>query len=142
MLKDWTPECNEALQAIKDRLANAPILQRPEFSRTFSLGVDWQPNGVAAILSQTDNESKEHVTAYASKKLSGSKRSWSATDGERFAALWGIKTFQYFPHDTEFILESDHQALKYMMTILALKGKLTRYGLEMQQYDFEIWYRP
>ncbi len=142
VVKDWTPECDVAFQAVKDRLAHAPILRGPDLSKTFSLQVDWQPNGVAAILSQTDEDSKEHVIAYASKKLSGSECNWSATDGECFAALWGIKKFHHFLHGTKFVLESDHQALKYMMTTPALKGKLARYGLEMQQYDFEIRYRP
>jgi len=30
----------------------------------------------------------------------------------------------------------------YMMTTPALKGKLVRYGLRMQQYEFEIQERP
>jgi len=76
MILERTPECNAA---IKDRLANAPILRRPE-------QVDWQPNGVIATLSQTGNPNKEHVIAYASKKLSGSEHNWVATDREYFAA--------------------------------------------------------
>lgn len=76
MILERTPECNAA---IKDRLANAPILRRPE-------QVDWQPNGVAATLSQTGNKNREHVIASASKKLSGSEHNWIATDREYFGA--------------------------------------------------------
>ena len=52
---------------------------------------------------RTDDEGKEHVISYASKKLSGSKCNWSATDGECFAALWGITKFHHFLHGSKFI---------------------------------------
>ena len=43
--KDWTAERDAAFLAIKERLANAPILRRPDLSKGFTLQADWQPNG-------------------------------------------------------------------------------------------------
>lgn len=42
---------------------------------------------------------------------------------------------------SKFILETDHDCLKYLMTCKTLRGELARYAMHLQQYDFEIHYR-
>jgi hypothetical protein len=64
----WDMGCEQAYQALKAALANAPVLTRPDFKRTFWLDMDWSPKGVGAILSQKEGKFKR-VIAYASKSL-------------------------------------------------------------------------
>jgi hypothetical protein len=64
----WDMGCEQAYQALKAALANAPVLTRPDFKRTFWLDRDWSPKGVGAILSQKEGKFKR-VIAYASKSL-------------------------------------------------------------------------
>jgi hypothetical protein len=47
----WDMGCQQAFQALKAALVDAPVLTRPDFRRTFCLDVDWSPKGVGAILS-------------------------------------------------------------------------------------------
>jgi len=47
----WDVGCEQAYQALKAALVDAPVLTRPDFKRTFWLDVDWSPKGVGAILS-------------------------------------------------------------------------------------------
>jgi hypothetical protein len=47
----WNVNCEQAYQALKAALVDAPVLTRPDFRRTFWLDVDWSPKGVGAILS-------------------------------------------------------------------------------------------
>ncbi len=44
----WDVGCQQAYQALKVALVNAPVLTRPDFRRTFWLDVDWSPKGVGA----------------------------------------------------------------------------------------------
>ncbi len=48
----WTLACQEAFDALKLRLIEAPILVRPDFEKPFILDVDWSRNGVGLVLSQ------------------------------------------------------------------------------------------
>jgi hypothetical protein len=48
----WNVDCEQAYQALKAALVDAPVFTRPDFKRTFWLDVDWSPKGVGAILSQ------------------------------------------------------------------------------------------
>ena len=41
---------------------------------------------------------------------------------------------------SKFIPETDHGGLKYLMTCDLLRGKLARYAIHLQQFDFEIHY--
>jgi hypothetical protein len=47
----WDVGCEQAYQALKAALVDAPVLTRPNFKRTFWLDVDWSPKGVGTILS-------------------------------------------------------------------------------------------
>jgi hypothetical protein len=42
----WNVNCEQAYQALKAALVDAPVLTRPDFIRTFWLDVDWSPKGV------------------------------------------------------------------------------------------------
>jgi len=64
----WDAGCQQAFQALRTALVEAPILIRPNFKRSFCLDVDWSPKGVGAILSQREGK-LEKVVAYASKSL-------------------------------------------------------------------------
>jgi hypothetical protein len=50
----WNVNCEQAYQALKAALVDAPVLTRSNFRRTFWLDVDWSPKGVGAILSQKE----------------------------------------------------------------------------------------
>ena len=92
--RDWTPECDAAMESLKDHLCSAVILMRPDPNKPFKVQVDWQPNAVAAILSQTDDNGHERPISFVSKTLSGGERNWGATDVEAYAAYWGIEKFR------------------------------------------------
>jgi hypothetical protein len=82
----WDVGCQQAYQALKVALVNAPVLTRPDFRRTFWLDVDWSPKGVGAILSQKEGKF-EKVIAYASKSLMEAQRKFHPMEGECYALI-------------------------------------------------------
>jgi hypothetical protein len=89
----WDMSCQQAFQALKAALVDAPILIRPDFKRTFCLDVDWSPKGVGAILSQKEGKF-EKVVAYASNSLTEAQRKFHPMEGECYALIWGIMHFR------------------------------------------------
>ena len=137
----WSPECQTAFETLKQRLIEPPILKRPLPHGVFTLQTDWSTKAIAAVLCQ-EQEGKECTIAYASKTLTATESNYSATEGECLAILWACKHFRHYLWGRAFFLQTDHQALKWLMTTTDLTGKLARWSLKLQEYTFEIKYRP
>lgn len=85
---------------------------------------------------------KEVVVAYAGRSLNSAELSYSATEKEALAVIEGIKKFQPYLYGRKFTVHTDHHALKWLMTIKDVTGRLARWSLFIQQFDFDIKHRP
>ena len=138
---NWDGACQAAFEDLKQRLMQSPILKRPDFSLPFILQTDWSKEAIAAVLCQVQ-DGREHPIAYASRALTPTESNYAATEGECLAVVWAIKYFRAYLWGRKFKLETDHQALKWLMTTTDLSGKLARWSLRLQEFDFEIEYKP
>jgi hypothetical protein len=64
----WSEEVQEVFNTLKEKLSEFPIPKRPDFSKVFILHTNWSVLGIGAIFGQLDEEGKEYVVAYASRK--------------------------------------------------------------------------
>ena len=55
--------------------------------------------------------------------------------------MWAVKYFRIYLNGTKFLIVTDHSALKWLMTINDPTGRLARWSLYLQAYDFEIIHR-
>jgi len=76
-------------------ITSAPVLRAPDFSKEFLLTTDASTDGIAAILSQVDDNGNEYVISYASRKT---------TDAER--------NYMTYLLGTDFTIYTDHSALQ------------------------------
>jgi hypothetical protein len=60
---NWYKKCQKAFDTIKERLTQAPILRRPDYSRPFELHTYWSEVALGAVLVQRDDEGREYVIA-------------------------------------------------------------------------------
>jgi hypothetical protein len=56
---NWSEEYQEVFYTIKERLTQAPILRRPDYSRPFELHTDWSGVGLGAVLVQRNDEGRK-----------------------------------------------------------------------------------
>ena len=138
---EWTEECQQAFDNLKKRLLEPPILKRPTPEDEYVLQTDWSQQAVAAVLCQ-HQDGREHPIAYASKSLNHAERNYSATEGECLAIVWACKYFRQYLYGKPFVLQTDHSALKWLMETRDLTGRLARWSLKLQEYTFEVRYRP
>lgn len=67
---------------------------------------------------------------------------YSTIDLECLVVLWAINKLHPYIHGSHFEIYIDHAALTNLMNELHLQGRLARWVLLLQEYDFEIPCRP
>ena len=65
----WTQQCEEAFTKLKEFLTSAPILALPDWSKPFIVDTDASDFGIGAMLSQCQEDVKEHMISYVSQLL-------------------------------------------------------------------------
>lgn len=58
------------------------------------------------------------------------------------AILEGIRAYRIYLSDKKFTIYTDHKALKYVMDQKRSAGRLARWAMEIQGYQFEIIHKP
>ena len=137
----WGREQQQAFETLKQKLGSAPVLRRPDVSKSFQLHTDWSSLGLGAVLTQKDDLGREYVVAYASRSNNTAEANYSSYEGEALAAVWAIAHFRPYLYGQRFTLVTDHQPLRWLMESDKLTGKLARWALLLQEYDFEVVHR-
>lgn len=136
----WTPEADHGFKALKTCLTTAPVLTHPDFSLPFFIQCDASIVGVGGVLFQM-KDGGEHPIAFMSKKLNAAQRNYSVTELECLAAILCIKKFRCYVEGMHFTVITDHASLKWLMEKKDLAGRLARWSLELQAFDFKIEHR-
>ncbi|KAM8702148.1 hypothetical protein ACLKA7_005592 [Drosophila subpalustris] len=137
---EWKPEQQAAFEELKARLTEAPVLACPDFSEKFVLQTDASDCGLGAVLTQ-QHQGAERVIAYVSRRLVKAEENYSATEKECLAIVWAIRKLRCYLEGYRFDVVTDHLALKWLNSIDNPTGRIARWALELQQYQFDIHYR-
>jgi hypothetical protein len=137
----WGEDQEIAFRTLKQKLMSGPILRYPNFSEDFILTCDASNEGAGAILSQGE-VGKDLPIAYASRSFNKAERNYSTTEKELAAIVWGIKHFRPYLYGRKFRVVSDHKPLAWIMSVKDPGSRLIRWRLQLEQYDYEIVYKP
>ena len=75
---------------------------------------------------------------YASWSCNPVEQNYSSFDGECLAVLWDTNHFRAYLFGNSFTLITDHEPLRWLMTTQKLTGKMARWNLLLQEYDFTV----
>ena len=139
---EWTSESQAAFEELRQRLASAPVLAFPDYSKHFVLDTDASDKGIGAVLSQIDDDGSERVIAYASNTLSKAERKYCVTHKELLAVTVFISHFLPYLLGRRFTLRTDHGSLTWLSRFKEPEGQLARWLEKLQEYDFQICHRP
>ena len=133
----WEDPQEHAFQTLKSKLANPPILQLPDFTKTFVLRTDASNRGLGAILMQYHDDIL-HPIAYASRKLSKPEQNYSAIEKECLAIIWAIGKFDLYLFGRVFIIQTDHKPLTYINQSKCLNKRIMHWAMTLQEYRFKV----
>jgi len=134
---EFTQECHDAFQQIKQALISAPIVQPPDWDLPFEVMCDASDFAVGAVLGQRKDK-KLHAIYYASRTLDDAKRNYATTEKEFLAVVFAFEKFRSYLVGLKVIVHTDHAALKYLMQNKDAKPRLLRWILLLQEFDIEV----
>jgi hypothetical protein len=137
----WTERQQTAFEALKGALCSEQVLAYPNFNSQFILTTDASKTAVAAILSQVQ-DGVERPISFASRQLNPVETRYSASEMEMLAVTWGTRHFRCYLYGKQFVLRTDHAALKYMHNFAGNNSRLLRFSLRLSEFDFVIEHRP
>ena len=137
---NWTEQCQEAFQELKQRLVQAPILVRADVSKPFIITTDASNTHVGGVLSQIQPDGTDRAIGYFSKKLKPAEVRYSATDREALAVVLTCRQFNHYLWGTKFTIVTDHQPLISIFKRKTKSPRMNRWILELREYNFNIQY--
>lgn len=136
----WTPECDDAFRKIKECLISAPVLSCPDYDLPFVIQTDASGYGIGACLTQPHPDG-DRVICYLSRSLSKSERNYSTTERECLSVLYAIERLRPYIEMVPFTVITDHYSLVWLQNLKDPTGRLARWAVRLQQYDFTIIHR-
>lgn len=134
------PEQDEAYKTLKSALTPAPVLGHFVERNCTEVRTDASGHGISAVLEQT----VEHVTlvvAYVSRTLSKCEMNYSITVKECLDVVWAVSKFWPNLYGIPFTIVTDHNALCWLASPKDRSGRLARWSLKLQNYDFSVSYK-
>ena len=111
---EWTPECQEAFQKLKDTITSAPSLAMPTDADPYRVETDGSGIGIGAILSQK-HDGIWHPVAFISRSLNDAERNYHAADLEMLAIIFALTEWRHYLLDATHPVEilTDHKNLEF-----------------------------
>ena len=129
----WMPAAETSFLVIKDKLCFVPVLALPDFNLVFKLQCDASKAGLGAVLSQ-----KGRPIAFFSEKMAGARSCYSTYDVEFYAIVQAIKHWRHYLFHKDFVLYTDHDALKHLGSQAKVSARYAPWIAYIQQFIFVI----
>ncbi len=133
----WTQKCQEAFEALKEKLTTTPVLVLPDVHKPFSVYCDACYTGLGCVLMQ-----EGRVVAYSSRQLKVHEKNYPIHDLELAAVVHALKTWRHYLYGQKCDVYTDHKSLKYIVTQSELNMRQRRWLELIKDYDLEVHYHP
>jgi hypothetical protein len=102
MVFHWRKAQEEPFATFKVKLMHVPLLQLPNFGKTFELACDASGVGIGGVLMHDGKP-----VAYFREKLHGSVLNYSTYDKDLYALVRSLEMWRHYLWSKEFVIHSD-----------------------------------
>ena len=140
---EWTDPANDAFEALKKYVTEAPILRHYDRKKKAVLETDSSDWCLGGVLSQYDDDEELHPIAFYSKKMIPAECNYEIYDKELLAIIRCLEHWRPELEGTEEPVEiyTDHKGLETFMTSKKLTPRQVRWAEILADYNIKIQYQ-
>lgn len=139
----WTDIEESAFCTLKNALCSRPVLSLYNPELRTELHADASSLGIGGILMQWQtNSNLLKPVAYFSRQTSPEEKYYHSYELETLAVVDSLKKFRTYLLGLHFKIYTDCKSLREAFSKKDLVPRIARWLLQMEEYNFEIEYRP
>jgi hypothetical protein len=132
----WKYDYRAEFASYKEALQAACAIYFPDYELPWIIRCDASEIGVGGVLVQVAEPNEEQIIALISKKFSDPATRWTTIEQEAFAIYYVVKKLAYYLVGKEFVVETDHNNLRWMEQ--SEVPKIIRQRIYLQSFAFSI----
>ena len=134
----WNAECESAFIAIKQAFKNTLLLSYPDPEKEFTVHTDASLLGICGILLQKGEGDRFLIIDICSRGTTKAEQSMGISSIEMLAVVFSVHKFRTYLVNNKFEIRSDHRALEFLTTTKLIAGKMLRWVMYLEQFQYEI----
>lgn len=113
----------------------------PDFTFPFYINADASTSAIGGELFQVINNERLTI-GFASRTLQPAETRYTTTELEALAILYYCTKFRPYLIGNKTIIQTNHHALTFIKQSKLTSGRLTRWTLALQEFDYTVKYIP
>lgn len=136
----WTKLHEEAYEGIKSKFLEAPILHMPNYTKPFIIDSKSSDIAISAALYQMNGTEKQPI-AFMSAKLNTLQQKYHLVERECLSLILALEKFRLYIQGSRVTVNTDYNSLQWLKNYKDPTGRIARWALRLQAYDFEVKYK-
>ena len=137
-----TPDTEEVVQLLKEKILFAPVLVFPDFDKPFLLEADASKEGLGVVFSMKQDDGCYHPVSFGSRNLTPSKQNYHSSKLEFLALKWSVtEHFKEYLAYAPFTIHTDNNPLTYVLTTPNLDVTGHHWVRPLASYEFTLEYQ-
>jgi hypothetical protein len=133
----WTSAATAAFEALKAALTSAPVLQLPDFSKTFIMDCDTSGAGFGAVLHQGAGP-----LAFFSRVVAPHHAKLAAYERELIGLGKAVRLWRPYLWTRPFVVHTDHFSIKYLLDQRLSTIPQHAWVSKLFGYQFTVEFKP
>ncbi|GKV25935.1 hypothetical protein SLEP1_g35307 [Rubroshorea leprosula] len=132
----WTDECQQAFDELKQYLASAPLLSKPVDGECLYLYLGVTEEAVSSVLLREENKRQKPI-CYVSKVLQGAEQNYPLAEKAAFALVCTARKLRAYFQSHQIVVYTD-LPLRKILQKPELSGRLIGWSVELSEYDLKF----
>ncbi|CAB0027963.1 unnamed protein product [Trichogramma brassicae] len=137
---EWTEECEKAINILKEKLCEQPILKIANPKLPYIVTCDASAFAIGGFLAQRKDKIDMPI-GFVSRTLNETERKYDTYSREALAIVFTISKFKPYLMGNRFTVYTDHKPLLYFRNSTDPNSRVSRYQFKLSCYDFSIEYK-
>jgi hypothetical protein len=133
----WSKEATVTFHGLHQALTTAPVLQLPDFDRTFVVECDALGSGVGVVLHQSNDP-----IAFFSHQIAARHAKLVAYECKLIGLVQTVRHWRAYLWGREFVVKTDHYSLKYLFDQWLATIPQHQWVSKLIGFDFRVEYKP